>query len=197
MNRSRKKSASPKQAGSTLRIVGGSHRGRKLPIPELEGLRPTADRIRETLFNWLQFDINGMKVIDLFAGTGALGLESLSRGAASAVFVEPQSAAASAIRQSLATLNQSNAEVVAQKAEVFLNGYQETADLIFVDPPFALNLWDSILTQLLANGTVAENGYVYVECPKNQQIQIPDELETIKDKTAGQVRFRLLKLTAA
>jgi 16S rRNA (guanine966-N2)-methyltransferase len=180
-----------------LRIVGGTHRGRKLPVPALDGLRPTSDRIRETLFNWLQFDIRGMKVIDLFAGTGALGLESLSRGAVSAVFVEPQSVAAHSIRQSLDTLKLTGGEVVLQNAEVFLNRYQEKADLIFVDPPFALDVWEDILSQLLANEVVTENGYVYIECPKHQSFEIPAEFETTKDKTAGQVRFRLLKLKPA
>lgn len=178
-----------------LRIIGGSHRGRKLPIPSLDGLRPTGDRTRETLFNWLQFDIVGMTVIDLFAGTGALGLEALSRGADRATFVEPQSTAANGIRQSLATLNQTNADVAGLTAAAFLastsNG--EAADLVFVDPPFSLDLWEATLAQLIDYGTLKESGYVYLECPKRQQIQIPDCFETVKDKTSGQVRFRLLQ----
>ena len=180
-------------ASATLRIIGGRHRGRKLPIPALDGLRPTADRTRETLFNWLQFELPGMTVLDLFAGTGALGLEALSRDAASAVFIEPQRAASAALRQSLVALQQTNAEVLSMTAEQFLAGPAQGFDLIFVDPPFSADLWQSTLTQLMNGPWLKKGGYVYLECPKNQIIDLPAQLTPQKDKTSGQVRFRLLQ----
>jgi 16S rRNA (guanine966-N2)-methyltransferase len=177
-----------------LRIIGGTHRGRKLPIPNLEGLRPTSDRIRETVFNWLQADLPGMNVLDLFAGTGALGLEALSREAKYAAFVEPQSMAASFISQSIATLRQDNARVFTQSAEHFLNTPGDSFDLVFVDPPFTLDLWERSLALLIEQNRLSKGAFVYLECPKHQAISIPDGFETVKDKTGGKVRFRLLRM---
>jgi 16S rRNA (guanine966-N2)-methyltransferase len=183
-----------KQPESTLRIIGGAHRGRKLPIANLEGLRPTSDRIRETVFNWLQFDMPGLRVLDLFAGTGALGLEALSRDAESAVFIEPQAPAAANIRQSLSTLNISNAQVVSATAEQYLKGTAEPFDLVFVDPPFAAGLWESTLLTLVSEGWLNAGALVYVECPANEGFELPKAFTTLKDKTGGKVRFRLLQL---
>ena len=179
---------------STLRIIGGQHRGRKLPIPNLIGLRPTSDRIRETLFNWLQFELPGMTVLDLFAGTGALGFEAISREAAHATLVEPQVQAARAITQSLASLNVSNAEVKMMTAAQFLSSIPRPFDLVFVDPPFDLDLWGQVLTTLVDAGWVTSGSLIYLECPNKQVIDIPPQLQTVKDKTGGKVRFRLLKM---
>ena len=181
---------------STLRLIGGRHRGRKLPIPVLDGLRPTADRTRETLFNWLQFELPGMHVLDLFAGTGALGLEALSREAESAVFVEPQSVAAEGIRQSLQTLNL-HAEVRVMGAEQYLEQTDAVFDLVFVDPPFSLDLWQSTLDRLAVSDRLSPGGYVYVEAPVGQALSVPDELTVVKEKTAGKVRFQLWQKAAA
>lgn len=177
-----------------LRIVGGRHRGRKLPVPDLPGLRPTGDRVRETLFNWLQFELPGMNVLDLFAGTGALGLEALSREANHAVFVEQQASASRAINASLNTLAMTNAEVVTMSALDYLNGPANAFDLVFLDPPFHDNLWDQTLTALVSRGWLNEQAYVYVEQPKSSSVEIPEQLSTVKDKTTGQVRYRLLTL---
>ena len=185
------RSASP-IAESTLRIIGGLHRGRKLPIPGLSGLRPTADRTRETLFNWLQFDIVDMNVLDLFAGTGALGLEALSRGAQSAVFVEPQAQAAEGIARSLLILALPQGSVQRMMAQQFLASTAQRFDLIFVDPPFSADLWSATLDSLLAANILTEGGFIYLECPKSQAIDIPQPWAAVKDKTAGNVRFRLL-----
>lgn len=167
-----------------------------MPIPNLEGLRPTSDRIRETVFNWLQADVPGATVLDLFAGTGALGLEALSREAKEAVFVEPQRIAASAISESIATLGQSNALVVSQNAEQYLLGLSKPFDLVFVDPPFTLDLWNSTLQTLVENQWLADGALIYLECPKHQPVEIPSSMETIKDKTGGKVRFRLLQFSS-
>lgn len=165
-----------------------------MPIANLEGLRPTSDRIRETVFNWLQFELPGLSVLDLFAGTGALGLEALSRDAKSAVFVEPQAQAAANLRQSLSTLKISNAEVVSTTAEQYLKGPVEPFDLVFVDPPFAAGLWDSTLKTLVDGGWLNEGALVYVECPANETFELPQAFTTLKEKTGGKVRFRLLQL---
>jgi len=189
-----KKAASPKDI-HTLRIVGGIHRGRKLPIPALEGLRPTSDRTRETLFNWLQFDLPGMKVLDLFAGTGALGLEALSRDAELAVMIEPQQIAAQAIKESLHTLKLTNGSVHSMSSNQFMASTDVGFDLIFVDPPFSGDLWNETLSSLAENDILNNGGYAYLECPKNEVVNIPDVFTTVKDKTAGKVRFRLLQKT--
>ena len=175
-----------------MRIIGGLHRGRKLPIPGLSGLRPTADRTRETLFNWLQFDIVDMNVLDLFAGTGALGLEALSRGAQSAIFVEPQAQAAEGIARSLQTLALPQGSVQRMMAQQFLASTAQRFDLIFVDPPFSADLWSVTLESLLTANILTERGFIYLECPKNQAIDIPAPWVTVKEKTSGNVRFRLL-----
>lgn len=194
MAKSRK--TNPGAPTSSLRIIGGDHRGRKLPIPNLEGLRPTSDRIRETLFNWLQADVPGAQVLDLFAGTGALGLEALSRSAKSTVFVEPQRLAAQTLNESIATLKQANAQVFQQTAEQYLAGISQPFDLVFVDPPFTLDLWNSSLTALVEGDWLAPHALIYLECPKHQAVDIPPQLQTLKDKTSGKVRFRLLQLSA-
>jgi 16S rRNA (guanine966-N2)-methyltransferase len=147
------------------------------------------------LFNWLQADLPGAKVIDLFAGTGALGLEALSREAKYAAFVEPQYQAAAGIQESIATLGQDNARVYTQTAEQFLSTPGETFDIAFVDPPFTLNLWDSALQLLVEHKWLSAGGFVYLECPKHQEISIPDAFTALKDKTSGKVRFRLLQMT--
>lgn len=183
-------------ATTSLRIIGGKYRGRKVSIPQLDGLRPTSDRIRETLFNWLQFELPGMKVLDLFAGTGALGLESLSRDADSAVFVEPQNIAAAGLKQSLATLELTG-NVYQLTAERYLQGTVTPFDLVFVDPPFSLDLWNETLSLLVERGWLKAGGLVYLESPANQTIDIPDSFETVKEKTGGRVCFRLLRLNAA
>ncbi|ATX75632.1 16S rRNA (guanine(966)-N(2))-methyltransferase RsmD [Reinekea forsetii] len=179
-------------AESTLRIIGGVHRGRKLPIPALSGLRPTGDRTRETLFNWLQSDIVDMQVLDLFAGTGALGLEALSRGAQSAIFVEPQAQAAEGIARSLQTLGLPQGSVQRMMAQQFLASCAARFDLVFIDPPFDADLWSTTLESLLEANILADQGLIYLECPKDQIINIPACWGAIKDKIAGKVRFRLL-----
>lgn len=191
MNKSKNRNV--KTGESSLRIVGGQHRGRKLPVPVLDGLRPTADRVRETLFNWLQFDVANQRVLDLFAGTGALGFESLSRMAAYCTFVEPQGMAVKSIEQSLATLGHTNAAVQRQTAEAFMSSNTQPYQLVFVDPPFALRLWDDVLQTLATSAWCEKDALIYVEAPKNENIVVPDSFSLLKDKSAGQVRYRLFQ----
>lgn len=190
---SKLKRAKPAEAQTQLRIIGGKHRGRKLPIPSLPGLRPTPDRIRETIFNWLQFDLHDKSVVDCFAGTGALGLESLSRGAASCQFIEPAAPAAKAIESSLGLLKETTGSVHKATANAFLSNMAQAADLFFVDPPFQLDLWQETLDIIAQRALLSEHGFVYVECPKAQAITLDEQWLTVKDKTAGNLRIRLLQ----
>jgi 16S rRNA (guanine966-N2)-methyltransferase len=128
-----------RRAGSTrlLRIIGGTWRGRKLRFPAAAAIRPTPDRVRETLFNWLQAAIPGAHCLDLFAGSGALGLEALSRGAAQVTFVDQDEAAAAALRARLTEWQAHGAEVVRGDALRFLGRPAQACDVVFLDPPFA------------------------------------------------------------
>lgn len=189
------KSRNPKtsSASSFLRIIGGQYRGRKLPIPNLDGLRPTSDRTRETVFNWLQFDVAERHVLDLFAGTGALGLEALSRGAQSCCFIEPQAQAAQGIQQSLLILGAKQGQVNAGTAEQLLDSNTQLFDLVFIDPPFSLDLWQPALDGLAAASWCPRGALIYVESPKHQAFDVPSCFVPIKDKTSGNVRFQLFE----
>jgi 16S rRNA (guanine966-N2)-methyltransferase len=152
-------------APGKVRIIGGRWRGTRLPVAGMAGLRPTSDRARETLFNWLQPALPGARVLDLFAGSGALGLESLSRGAREAVLVERDRAAAESLRQVVARLHaQAEAQVVAADAIAFLRTpLQGRFDIVFVDPPFAAGLWPQVFAALPP--WLAEAAWLYVESP--------------------------------
>lgn len=153
-----------------LRITGGHWRGRAIRFPLLNGLRPTLSQPRERLFNWLQFDLAGRRVLDAFAGSGILGLEALSRGAAHCDFVERDASAAGAIRQHLATLEATNGRV--HQADVFtwLSQSRDMAfvpyDVVFLDPPFSAELFHQAMTAVVDSGCVRAGGRVYLEAPK-------------------------------
>ena len=152
-----------------MRVITGSARGRKLK--ELEGLetRPTTDRVKEGVFNIIQFDIEGRKVLDLFAGTGQLGIEALSRGAAGAVFVEQRRDAAALIRGNLKITGlQEHAAVVCGDALSYLRSTKERFDLIFLDPPFAAKLWESALTAISGFDILSDHGIIVCESPADQ-----------------------------
>jgi 16S rRNA (guanine966-N2)-methyltransferase len=151
-----------------VRIVGGRWRNTRLAVPDLPGLRPSSDRVRETLFNWLTGQLAGARVLDLFAGTGALGLEALSRGAASVTLVERDPALARALNDTVVRLGaRAEATVVQGEALSWLGGQADGAfDLVFLDPPFAAGLWDPALAALLPK--VRQGGWIYVESPVDQ-----------------------------
>ena len=189
------------QAASQLRIIGGRWRGRKVAFAPIEGLRPTGDRLRETLFNWLLFHLPDARCLDLFAGSGALGLEALSRGAAQVDFVELNRGAAQTLRQQLDLLEAQGARVHNCPAEVFLSqpaargepGDELPYDIIFVDPPFANDLWTSALSGLIEAGYVGEDTLIYIESPRNTHIAAPSAWQLEKEKQAGQVCMRLFR----
>lgn len=154
-----------------MRVITGSARGRRLL--ELEGTetRPTTDRVKEGIFNIIQFDIEGRKILDLFAGTGQLGIEALSRGAASAVFVEQRRDAASLVRENLKLTGLSDrARVVCGDALAFLAAAGERFDLIFLDPPYAAHLWDDALDAISRFDILANHGIIICESPTDREM---------------------------
>jgi 16S rRNA (guanine966-N2)-methyltransferase len=181
----------PRGPAGELRIVAGQWRGRRIPVPALPGLRPTPDRVRETLFNWLAPRLPGSRCLDLFAGTGALGLEALSRGAAGCVFVESSPAAARCLRETLATLQADGASCQVAEALAWLGQAEELFDLVFLDPPFDSDLLAPALAVIDARGLLAAGGRVYVEAPAGQAIALPAGWELLRERRAGQVRFGL------
>lgn len=188
------KSSKPTPAGSNqLRIIGGIWRGRKLSFPDVDGLRPTGDRIRETLFNWLAPDIQGARCLDLFAGSGALGLEALSRGAQSSLLLEKHAAAAQQLKSNLQLLQADNGRVEQVDSLHWLKQQHPAYpfDIIFIDPPFALDLWAPIAAALEAKAWLSDEALVYLEAPRDAQLQLPANWQLHRDKQAGQVSFRL------
>jgi 16S rRNA (guanine966-N2)-methyltransferase len=176
---------------SQLRIIGGRWRGRKVAFAPIEGLRPTGDRLRETLFNWLQFYLPGARCLDLFAGSGALGLEALSRGAAAVDFVELDHGAAQMLRRQLDLLQADGGQVHNCPAQVFLAQPGDAWNLVFIDPPFAGDLWQSTLQALVDSRRIGPGTLVYVESPRDTLIATPPGWQLEKEKQAGQVCMRL------
>ena len=182
-------------APGTVRIIGGSLRGSKLAVPALAGLRPTPQRLRETLFNWLMPVIEGARVLDLFAGSGALGIEAISRGASDAVLVERDRAQAAKITADLQRLRVSNAEVRCADALEFLaNPAAQPFGLVFLDPPFDSGLWARAAELLDANGWLAPDTYVYVESPLEPAAAMPVGWKPHRETRAGAVRGALYRL---
>ncbi len=177
-----------------MRIIGGKWRGRKLVFPEVDGLRPTPDRVRETLFNWLQDKVGDARCLDLFAGSGALGLEAASRGADSVTMVENNPLASKQLQSHCQLLTATNCRVESKSAQQFLmsSSSQQPFDIVFIDPPYQLNVWSEIAEQLMTNAVLADNAYIYLECPSKGPLPIfPAQWQLIKDKKAGGVRYCL------
>lgn len=176
-----------------LRIIGGEWRSRQLRFADAPGLRPTPDRVRETLFNWLQRQIPGARCLDLFAGSGALGFEALSRGAREVVLVEKHPAAAKALRDNIALLGAQNVQLVHDDALRFLQREAEGFDVIFLDPPFRKNLLEPVLDSLLAKSLLKPEGMIYLEQEFDAVIDFSRFNLTIHRETqAGQVKSLLL-----
>tara|TARA_R110002073_G_scaffold190303_1_gene349090 strand:+ start:837 stop:1436 length:600 start_codon:yes stop_codon:yes gene_type:complete len=180
-----------------VRIIGGRWRGRKLSFPAAEGLRPTGDRIRETLFNWLAPHIQGARCADLFAGSGALGLEALSRGAAHCDFVDSASAALTGIRQHLRTLDaQDVGSCHALTAQQFLQQTLTPYDIVFVDPPFKLPLVEPVCASLTGSGLLADAALVYIETAAAQPPPtVPRQWTLHREKVSSGVAYRLFSTT--
>ena len=207
MARNRKPYPAPGKAGRNpnqsadnsgkLRIIAGHWRGRVLRFPGLDGLRPTGDRVRETLFNWLQGDIHQARCLDLFAGSGALGLEALSRGAEHCTFIDNQTSACRALNDNLDLLGCSNGRVISGSSLDWLANVpssEQPFDIIFCDPPFAADLWAKTLRLLTDFPGLAAGCLIYVETPKNTTLDAPQNWQLQKVKEAGQIRFCLFRV---
>lgn len=181
---------------NSLRIVGGGWRGRRVHFPDSPGLRPTPDRVRETLFNWLQFSIAGARCLDLFAGSGALGLEALSRGAREAVFVDESAAVAQSLREELERLGGvPRARVLQMSAARYLGTPPEAFDLVFLDPPFGQNALAEPVELLDAGGWIQPGGWVYLECERQAGApDLPPGWDLVKSKSAGEVGYHLARV---
>jgi 16S rRNA (guanine(966)-N(2))-methyltransferase RsmD len=173
---------------NTVRIIGGLWRSRLIEFPDAADLRPTPDRVRETLFNWLGQDLSGMACLDLFAGSGALGFEALSRGAASVIMVEKNPAALRALRDNAQKLGATGLTVVRGDALEFARGARSRFDVVFVDPPYRLGAQAAALAPL--RGLVAAGGRVYVE--GDAVFEAPRGWAILKHARAGSVHFHLL-----
>lgn len=185
-------------ASHALRIIGGEWRGRKLSFTPQEGLRPTLDRYRETLFNWLMFDVEGSRCLDLFAGSGALGLEALSRGARECVFVDTSRLAAEQISQHLKTLKCERGRVFCKDGRQWLQRSKvrpgEGFDLVFLDPPFHGDLLNDILAQLFAGSYINDLGYIYIEAEAEFTLPpLPGTWQLSRQKSAKNKVFFLIK----
>lgn len=179
-------------AAGQIRIIGGQWRGRKLPVPDSPGLRPTTDRVRETLFNWLAPSMVDARCLDCFAGSGALGLEALSRYAASATLLEMDRSVSQQLQQNLTSLKATHAKVVNTNALAYLAQAGSPHDVVFVDPPFRKGLLEETLTLLENNGWLADDALIYVESEvENGLPPVPAHWDLHREKVAGQVAYRL------
>lgn len=180
-----------------VRIVGGEWRGRRIRFPTSATLRPTPDRVRETLFNWLQQSISGARCIDLFAGSAALGLEALSRGAREALFVENDARVAAGIRDSLVELKATRGRVLERDAFAMLAGAGEPFDIAFVDPPFARGGLSELCKLLEAQGWLAKDAFIYLEqSARAEAVRLPDGWVLWRETKAGEVLGMLARRRA-
>ena len=176
-----------------VRIISGQWRSRKLPIHDLEGLRPTTDRVRETLFNWIANDVRGARVLDCFGGSGALSLESLSRYAAYARVFELQPQAAKQLVENLATLKCNDADVIkGDSLKLLANSPDKGFDIVFVDPPFRKSLTEKSIQLLDQQQWLQPDALIYVETESELALlEVPVTWILLKEKSAGQVIYRL------
>ena len=191
----------PKKSAASLsqvRIIGGQWRSRKLNFPDLEGLRPTPDRVRETLFNWIQNAVPGADCLDLFAGSGALGFEALSRGANSCTFVDIAQPSCQALRDNAALLKATTAKILQQDAIDWLQQQAGTElkaskyHIIFLDPPFNKGHLQNICQLLLDQQMLHPNAMIYIESEPGAALQ--NQWTLHREKISGQVQYRLYKI---
>ncbi|HET7126370.1 MAG TPA: 16S rRNA (guanine(966)-N(2))-methyltransferase RsmD [Lysobacter sp.] len=182
-----------KTVPGSVRIIGGRWRGTRLPVADVAGLRPTSDRVRETLFNWLASVLPGARVLDLFAGSGALGLEALSRGAREALLVERDAKLAESLRQTIARLNaQDQAQVVVADALALLRApLHGRFDIVFLDPPFAADLWPAAFAALPP--WLADEARVYVESPAAIEIEPGNGFQLQREGRTREARYALYR----
>ena len=180
------------QDRNRFRIIAGQWRGRVLKFADVEDIRPTADRVRETLFNWLQSEIVGANCLDLFAGSGALGFEALSRGAASLTSLELSHQACQTLQENIQTLQTENSHLINANALDWLSSNPATQafDIVFLDPPFNKDYLQTCCAQLENGSWLADNAFIYLESKASlKNIELPKRWQLIKEKKAGQVFY--------
>lgn len=178
-----------------LRIIGGAWRSRRLAFPSSEGLRPTPDRVRETVFNWLTPYLPGAVCLDLFAGSGAFGFEALSRGAARAVLVEKRLEVVAALRHNREQLKAEQVDIVHADAVEYLRGPVAAFDIVFTDPPYASGLLGPCVELLDTRGWLKPGAFIYLEAPHGAAPPLPETWRLLRSKTAGQVGYHLARKT--
>lgn len=184
------------QTTGEVRIIAGLWRGRKLPVLNAEGLRPTTDRVKETLFNWLMMDIAGSRCLDCFAGSGSLGIEALSRQAQAVVFLEKFTNAAAQLKKNLNALKTDHGQVIHTDTLQYLaqKNAEQPFDIVFIDPPFHHNFVPQVIALLAENRWLADNALLYVETEKNHpSLNLPPNWQILKEKNTGQVVSRLIR----
>lgn len=194
MKRVSRKPQTQKTKSGNVRIISGQYRGRKLPVADVDGLRPTTDRNKETLFNWLMHDLPDAHCLDAFAGSGGLGFEALSRYAGYCTFIEKDRNVANQLKTNLSTLSASG-EVINGDAVQVLSTTDKQFDIIFIDPPFNKGLVEPVLKTILDRNLLKPDGVIYVE----QEISAPsplisERLQVVKEKKLAQVMYCLLSL---
>ncbi|MDH3220211.1 MAG: 16S rRNA (guanine(966)-N(2))-methyltransferase RsmD [Gammaproteobacteria bacterium] len=178
---------------SQVRIIGGKWRGSKIPVVDIDGLRPTPDRIRETLFNWLAPHCRGATVLDCFAGTGVLGFEALSRGAGRLVALERDPAALASLRRQAVRFDPDAIEIIAGDTLESIARLQHRFDQVFVDPPYAIpGLRHQVIERLEASACLQPGARIYFEWPNAEDFELPSpRLEWLQLKSAGQVNYAI------
>jgi 16S rRNA (guanine966-N2)-methyltransferase len=193
-DRQRTKSNSTSASRNRLRIIGGQWRGRILEFPSVAAIRPTPDRVRETLFNWLQSDIVGARCLDLFAGSGALGMEALSRGASQVVFVDCEPSIGQYLRATLQRLGSSTGTVHTADSLKWLAESSQSFDVVFLDPPFDVDILSTVCQRLEQGHWLKPEALIYIECASSGSVpQLPANWMLIKSKTTGQVGYHLAR----
>ena len=193
-----KKAAKSSQSGE-IRIIGGQWRGRKLKVHNKEGLRPTTDRLKETLFNWLMMDIRGARVLDAFAGAGSLCFEAASRGAAQVIGIEKDKQAASQLKANCEQLK-ANTQVHILQGDFFavIKSQSQAFDLVFIDPPFHKGFMPKVIQALFEQDSLADHALLYLEQETNSEFDLINcewgtHFQLLKEKTAGQVSAQLFR----
>jgi 16S rRNA (guanine966-N2)-methyltransferase len=186
-----------RRPANQVRIIAGAWRGRRLVFDPASGVRPSPDRVRETLFNWLGPAIRGARCLDLFAGSGALGLEAASRGAAEVVLVDSDPRVTSALQGQVRQLDARGVRIVQAEVLGWLAGQASVFDVVFLDPPFRRQLLSPCMRRLEAGGWLADPASIYLEGEKDASLELPANWELLRSKTAGQVGYHLARRNAA
>ncbi|MCX7074049.1 MAG: 16S rRNA (guanine(966)-N(2))-methyltransferase RsmD [Methylococcales bacterium] len=194
MNQAKKMQPVASSKNGNINIIGGQWRSRKVDVIDADGLRPTPNRVRETLFNWLQSDIFNSRCLDLFAGSGALSFEAASRGAKSVIQIENNGAACAVLKTNIEKLVATQIQIIQTDALAYLrNKPVNPFDVVFIDPPFGLDLVAQSCELLETNNWLAPYAKIYIENEINLTIQLSDKWKPLKGKVAGEVAYQLFE----